>query len=145
MPSLLNEALDLLGDKLETKSDEWLDKLIEKLDELIRSTEDEELRDGGLKALDILKDHKDKLSFLGKRAFLLFITHAAARRDDEAAKEYYRAKASAREIIDSILDDAFDIERVRREKEDIFNEAFGLVKTIASGARFLLPFLFAAI
>jgi len=141
--SLLEQALELLGDQVDDKADGWFEKLVDELDDLVDDAKDDDLKDGGKKALTVLKDNQDKFVGLGRKSFTLFLAHVAAEKDDEAAKEYYRSKASAREIINSILDDAFDVDRVRKQKEKILAEALEVVKLIAKGAKFLLPLLIA--
>lgn len=139
--SLLEKALDAISDQVDDKADDWLDKLIEKLDELIDGTDNAELRTGGKQALQIVKDNQGKLVGLGKKSFIMFMAHTAAGMSDEAAKEYYRSTASPREIIDAILNDAVDLEKLYREREELKKEALELAKTLLKGARFLLPFL----
>lgn len=139
--SLLEKALDALGDQVDDKADDWFDKLVNKLDELIDNTENDELREGGKDALKIVKDNQDKFIGLGRKSFTLFVAHVAADRADDAAREYYRNTASPREIIESILDDAVDLEEVYRRKEELKKEALELAKLLLKGAKFLLPFL----
>jgi hypothetical protein len=141
MSSLLEKALDALGDQVDDKADDWFEKLIDGLDGLIDETENDELREGGKEALQVVKDNQDKFIGLGKRSFTLFVANVAAGRDDEAAKEYYRSSASPREIIDAILDDADDLEDVYRRMKELKKEALELAKLLLKGAKFLLPFL----
>lgn len=138
--SLLEKALRALGDQLDDKADGWFEKLTDELDDLVASASDYELREGGEKALAVLKDNRGKFIGLGKKSLTLFISYVAVGNGAEAANEYYRNKASAREIIDSILEDALDVEKVRRQKEALKKEALELVKLLAKGAKFLLPF-----
>lgn len=145
MASLLEKALDALGVEAEDKSEEWLDRLTEKLSELIEETEDPELREEGRKAWQVVMLNRDKIVGLGKRSFILFVSHVAANRTNEAAKEYYRSKASAREIIDSILNDAIDLNKIRRDVEALKKEALDLATQILKGAKYLLPLLLALI
>jgi hypothetical protein len=126
--SLLEKALEALGDQVDDKADDWFEKLTDQLDELVADASDDELREGGEKALEVLKD-------------TLFIAHVAAGNNTKASNEYYRSKASAREIIDSILDDALDVNKVRKQKEELQKEALELAKLLLKGAKFLLPFL----
>lgn len=143
--SLLEKAFDALGAEADDKSEEWLNKLSEQLIELIEQTEDPELREEGRKAWQVVMLNKDKIIGLGKRSFILFVSHIAANRQNEAAKEYYRSKASAREIIDSILDDAFDLDKIRRDVEAVKQEALDVVTQILKGAKYLLPLLLALV
>jgi len=136
--SLLKKALEQLGDG---KVDGWFDSLITELDALVAGAQDKELREGGAKALNVLKENKDQFVSLGKKSFIMFLTYAAAERNDDAAKEFYRNSASANDIINGILDDAFDIDRARREKEEIIADAIEIAKLIAKGAKFLIPFI----
>lgn len=139
--SLLDNALKALNNQVDDKADDWFDKLVGKLDELIKDTSDAELKQGGKAAIEVLRKNQDKFVGLGRKSFTYFMAHAAAGKVGEATKEYYRQKASAREIIDSILDDALDLNRARKEAEALKKEAAELVKVIAQGARFLLPLL----
>lgn len=138
---LLVDALNVLGDEVEDNSDAWLDKLLGELTDLIRATEDQELREGGLAALEVIIVNKDKFVALGKRSFIMFIAFVAAGRKNDAANEYYRSTASAREIIDSILDDAVDLEKLYRDKEAVKEQALELALILLKGSRLLLPFL----
>ena len=139
--SLLAKALDAIGDQVDDKAEDWFDKLMGKLDELVDGADNDELRTGGKQALQVVKDNQDKLVGLGKRSFIMFVAHAAAGQSDEAAKEYYRNTASPRDIIEAILEDAVDLEQLYREREELKKEALELAKTLLKGARFLLPFL----
>ena len=139
--SLLEKALDALGDQIDNKADDWFEKLVDKLDDLISSTENDELREGGKDALQVVKDNQDKFVGLGKKSFILFVAYVAANKTDDAAREYYRNTASARDIIDSILIDAIDLEKVYLQREEFKKEALELAKLLLKGAKFLLPFL----
>ena len=139
--SLLEAALDALGDQVEDNADDWFERLTDSLDNLINDTNSDELRIGGNAALQIVKDNQDKFVALGKKSFILFVAHVAADRHDDAAKEYYRNTASARDIINSILNDAVDLEILYREREELKKDALELAKLLLKGAKFLLPFL----
>lgn len=143
--SLLEKALEALGDQVDDKADDWFEKLTDQLDELVADASNDELREGGEKALEVLKDNQDKFVGLGKKSLTLFIAHVAAGNNTKASNEYYRNKASAREIIDSILDDALDVDKVRKQKEELLKEALELAKLLVKGAKFLLPFLLTVI
>ena len=140
--SLLEQALASLEENQTAGlAEEWLDHLIKKLDDLIKKTDDEDLRKGGAKALDVIIANKSKFIALGKKSFILFIAYVASNRNNDAAKEYYRTKASPQEIIDSILDDAIDLNEIRIKRDELIEEALGLAKMLATGARYLLPLL----
>ena len=143
--SLLEKALSALGDQADDKADGWFDDLVDGLDNLVAKSSNDDLKEGGEAALSLLRDNQDKFAGLGKKSLTLFISHVAAGNNVNAAKEYYRNKASATEIINSILDDAIDVEKVRRQKEDLLKEALELAKMLANGAKFLLPLLLAAL
>jgi hypothetical protein len=139
--SLLEQALNALGDHADDKASDWFDKLVAELDEQIDKAEDETLKEGGKAAVDVLKAHQGQIMGLGRKSLTLFVGHVAAGKTDEATKEYYRSKASAQEIIDSILDDAHEVNEARKEAEALKQEALDLVKSLAQGAKFLLPLL----
>ena len=139
--SLLKQALELLGSKADDKADDWFDKLTNQLGELIEDISNDDLKNGGKEALKVLKDNEDKFKALGKKSLILFVANVAADNTDEATKEYYRSKASVKEIIDSILDDAIDIEKIRKQREELKKEALELCKLLLTGAKFLLPLL----
>ena len=141
--SLLAKALAALGDQAFDDTDGWFEKLLDKLGALVASSSNDDLREGGEKALEVLKNNQDKFIGLGCKSLTMFIANVAAGDDSEAAKEYYRSKASPQEIIDSILADALDIEKLRRQKEELIKEAIELAKLLAAGAKFLLPLLLA--
>lgn len=122
-------------------SDQWFDKLIGRLDTVISETDDDELREGGKQALSFIKSNKSRFINLGQKSFTLFIAYVAAGNKVEATKEYLRGQASAEEIINSILDDAIDLEIIRQKNEELKAEALELVKLLIKGARYLLPFI----
>lgn len=141
MASLFEKALDLLGKQVDSHADDWFDDLVDKLGEMVEESSNDELKQGGKAALQVLEDNQDKFVGLGRKSLLLFVAHVAAGKTDAATKEYLRAKASAREIIDSILGDAIEIERARKKIEELKKEAVEVGKLLLTGAKFLLPLL----
>ena len=141
--SLLETALDALGDAADSQAEGWFETLVDSLDVLVDGTSNEELKSGGKEALQVLRDNDAKFIGLGKKSLIMFIAHVAVGDTDKATKEWLRNKATASEIIDSILNDALEVEKVRKENEALIAEAIEVAKLLLKGARFLLPLILA--
>lgn len=139
--TLLEKALEAISDQVDDKVDDWVDKLVGELEELVDSVDDAELRAGSKEALEVLKTHQDQIADLGRKSLILFIGHVAAGNFHKATKEYYRTKADPDEIINGIIGDALEMERVRKEAEQLKKDALDLARSFGKSAIKLLPLL----
>jgi len=139
--SILDSILKNLPDE-----DDWLEKALDQLDDLVGGLEDGTVKEGSEKIVDVLKNNKADIADLTRSSFVLFVSYVAADKTDDAVLTYLRKDATVDELIAGMLRDAAAIVKAKERREALKASALKLIKLITvEGAKKLLPLLLLAL